>query len=265
MRNWTGWCLLAVGWFCLINIGCSGPASDGQAIGEVDRNDRTDVEENIKDASHRAADDHQSRHRSVSIDPAKIRFATFNIHMAREKSGEMANELASGDCEQAEKICKIIADVRPDVLLICELDQPGRSLSKFESYIRKTDSTLEFNYRFHAPFNTGEPSGVDFNNDGKSDGPADAFGFGKFPGQYGMVVLSRYPIDKKNVRTFQKFLWKDMPGMKWPTHPKTGKSFYSDKAKKIFRLSSKSHWDIPIQIGKQTIHFLVCHPTPPGF
>ena len=31
----------------------------------------------------------------------------------------------------------------------------------------------------------------------------------------------------------------------------------------IVRLSSKSHWDIPILIGKKTVHFLVSHPTPP--
>jgi hypothetical protein len=31
-------------------------------------------------------------------------------------------------------------------------------------------------------------------------------------------------------------------------------------------LSSKSHWDLPLQIGAgQTLHFLVSHPTPPSF
>jgi hypothetical protein len=32
------------------------------------------------------------------------------------------------------------------------------------------------------------------------------------PGQYGMVLLSRFPIDASSIRTFQFFLWKDMPG-----------------------------------------------------
>jgi hypothetical protein len=31
------------------------------------------------------------------------------------------------------------------------------------------------------------------------------------------------------------------------------------------RLSSKSHWDLPIRIGRKTVHFLVSHPTPPVF
>ena len=33
----------------------------------------------------------------------------------------------------------------------------------------------------------------------------------------------------------------------------------------MFRLSSKSHWDVPIRIGRETVHFLVSHPTPPVF
>ena len=32
-----------------------------------------------------------------------------------------------------------------------------------------------------------------------------------------------------------------------------------------FRLSSKSHWDVPLSIGGRTVHFLVSHPTPPVF
>jgi hypothetical protein len=33
----------------------------------------------------------------------------------------------------------------------------------------------------------------------------DALGFGRFPGQYGMLVLSRFPIDTSRVRTFRTF------------------------------------------------------------
>ena len=44
----------------------------------------------------------------------------------------------------------------------------------------------------------------------------DSFGFGAFPGQFGMAVYSRYPIDFRHIRTFQNFLWKDMPGAGLP-------------------------------------------------
>jgi hypothetical protein len=87
----------------------------------------------------------------------------------------------------------------------------------------------------------------------------DSFGFGLFPGQFGMVVYSKYPIDTSAVRTFQLFKWKDMPGNLVPT------PFYSPDEVDILRLSSKSHWDVPIQIVGKIVHFLVSHPTPPVF
>ncbi len=72
-----------------------------------------------------------------------------------------------------------------------------------------------------APSNTGIPSGFDLDNNGSIGGPNDAFGFGFFPGQYGMAVYSMHPIDFGNIRTFQLFLWKDMPGALLPDDPNT--------------------------------------------
>ncbi|CCH69661.1 hypothetical protein BN10_300002 [Phycicoccus elongatus Lp2] len=43
-------------------------------------------------------------------------------------------------------------------------------------------------YFFTAPSNTGIPSGFDLNNNGVVGGGDDDFGFGLFPGQYGMVT-----------------------------------------------------------------------------
>jgi len=74
-----------------------------------------------------------------------------------------------------------------------------------------------------------------------------------------------YPIDFDGVRTFQHFLWKDMPGALLPVNPATGESWYTDQELDVFRLSSKSHWDIPIDIKGRTVHFLTSHPTPPVF
>jgi hypothetical protein len=103
------------------------------------------------------------------------------------------------------------------------------------------------------------------NKDGVVGGPDDAFGFGFFPGQYGMVVYSQYPIAYDNMRTFQHFLWRDMPNAMLPINPNTGESWYDEGDLAVFRLSSKSHWDVPIVIGPKTVHFLVSHPTPPVF
>ena len=54
---------------------------------------------------------------------------------------------------------------------------------------------LRYPYVFFEPVNTGVPSGMDLDADGASDGPGDAWGFGAYPGQYGMALLSVHPID----------------------------------------------------------------------
>jgi hypothetical protein len=82
-----------------------------------------------------------------------------------------------------------------------------------------------------------------------------------------MAVYSRYPIAYDDIRTLQLFLWKDMPGALLPDDPNTPtpSDWYAPDALEVFRLSSKSHWDIPMDIGNKKVHFLVSHPTPPVF
>jgi myo-inositol-hexaphosphate 3-phosphohydrolase len=41
--------------------------------------------------------------------------------------------------------------------------------------------------------------------------------------------------------------------------------FYSPEEIAVLRLSSKSHWDVPIKVNGQTINLLLSHPTPPTF
>ncbi len=80
---------------------------------------------------------------------------------------------------------------------------------------------VDYPYSFVAPVNTGVPSGLDLDNNGAVGGPNDAFGFGFYPGQFGMAVYSKHPIDTRAVRTFQHLLWKDMPGALLPDDPTT--------------------------------------------
>jgi 3-phytase len=99
--------------------------------------------------------------------------------------------------------------------------------------------------------------------------PNDAWGFGTYPGQYGMAVFSRYEIQKEAIRTFQNFRWSRMPGALRPMRSNPGstelESYYPDAVWDQLRLSSKSHWDVPILIGGKTLHLIASHPTPPVF
>ncbi|HEY4606483.1 MAG TPA: endonuclease/exonuclease/phosphatase family protein, partial [Acidimicrobiia bacterium] len=160
-----------------------------------------------------------------------------------------------------------IQRARPDVLLINEFDFDPAAVDLFrDNYLEISQNgadPITYRYDFIAPSNTGVPSGFDLNNNGAVGGPDDALGFGFFPGQFGMLVLSKYPIVKS--RTFQNFLWKDMPGALLPVYPTTGEPWYTDEELDVLPLSSKSHWDLELKIGRDRVHFLVSHPTPPVF
>jgi hypothetical protein len=210
--------------------------------------------------------------------PSVVRFATFNASLNRSATGQLITDLSSPGNDQADTVAEIIQRTRPDVLLINEFDfddlgEGGSSLAaelfqdNYLSIEHGDADPIEYPYRFVAPSNTGIPSGFDFNNNGLVGGPDDAFGFGFFPGQFGMAVYSMFPIDEDAIRTFQLFLWKDMPGALLPDDPATPApaDWYSPAELDVFRLSSKSHWDVPIELGDRTVHFLVSHPTPPVF
>ncbi|HWN21556.1 MAG TPA: endonuclease/exonuclease/phosphatase family protein [Gaiellaceae bacterium] len=204
---------------------------------------------------------------------ADVRFATFNASLNRNFAGQLIADLSTPANLQARNAAETIQRVRPDVVLINEFDYDaaGVALRLFQdnylSISQNGSAPIHYPYRFAAESNTGIPSGFDLNNNGVVAGPDDAFGFGFFPGQFGMAVYSMHPIDPSGVRTFQKFLWRDMPGALLPDDAATATpaDWYSPAELDVFRLSSKSHWDLPILVGKKVVHFLVSHPTPPVF
>ena len=194
-----------------------------------------------------------------------LRAATFNASLNRGREGQLLADLATGKDAQIRAVAEIIQINSPDILLLNEFDHDdeGRGVDLFrEKYLevpQNGQSPAFYPYAFTAPVNTGVPSGLDLNRDGAVEGPDDAWGFGQFPGQYGMVVLSRYPILTDQVRTFQNLRWADMPQNLLPTE------FYGPEISPQLRLSSKSHWDVPVQIGTDVLHVLAAHPTPPSF
>jgi hypothetical protein len=216
-----------------------------------------------------------------------IRVATFNVSLYGEQSSEVLSRLRSGKDSQARHLAEIIQRVRPDVLLFNEIDYDaqGEVLCAFcEKYLAVPQHAskspagpgepIEYLHRFSAPVNTGRPSGFDLNRDGRvvdesgSDAyAADCWGYGRYEGQYGMAILSKFPIDKAAIRTFRNFRWRDMPGARLPDDPDTGQptDWYPAEALGEFPLSSKSHWDVPVIVNAQRVHLLASHPTPPVF
>ena len=218
-----------------------------------------------------AADD------GVSFGAKTLRVATFNASLSPFGQGGLEAQLADPADPQARAIAEIIQRVDPDVLLINEFNfdenegGESRALALFmENFLEVPQNgaaPVRFDHVFLAPSNTGVPSGFDLDNDGSVGGGNDAFGFGVFPGHFGMVLLSKHPILEDRVRTFRKFLWKDMPGALLPDDPATPapKDWYAAEELEVFRLSSKSHWDVPVKVAGRAVHMLASHPTPPVF
>ncbi len=209
-----------------------------------------------------------------------LRVATYNLSLNRNVEGQLVDDLSTPDNAQAKTVAEVIQRVNPDIVLLNEFDfdADGEAAELFrENYLEVSQGGADpvvYPYAYVAPSNTGIASGFDLNNNGAivtTPGAAgygdDAFGFGAFEGQFGMAVLSKYPIDTDAVRTFQHFLWKDMPGALLPDDPNTAApaDWYSAEELAVFRLSSKSHWDLPIDVNGRTVHALVSHPTPPTF
>lgn len=207
---------------------------------------------------------------SLSV-ASTLRVATFNTSLNRKEAGQLATELSEPGSEQAERVAAILQRVRPDIVLLNEFDHDAEGtalegfLTHYLSVGQHGEDPIEYAHHYTAAVNTGVPSGVDLNGDGKLSPGHDTFGWGMFPGQYGMLVLSRFPIDEAQVRTFQLFLWKDLPDARLPVDKVTKEPYYSDEALEVFRLSSKSHWDVPVMVGDRVIHVLASHPTPPVF
>lgn len=202
-----------------------------------------------------------------------IRVATFNASLARMGAGRLIVDLEAGKDRQVRNVVEIILRVRPDILLINELDYDpaGRALAGLAALLARGKESrgkqeldgIDYPVRHTAAVNTGVPSGMDIDGDGKIAGPGDAFGFGRFPGQYGMALLSRYPVAA--ARSYRLFPWARMPGAMRPVFP-GGRPFHRDEVWQALRLSSKSHWDIALDLpGERRLHVLAAHPTPPVF
>ncbi len=258
----------AAAWFLAAVLGllvaCGTPAQ--QSSGGAD------AANPVEDAQNEDAPEDAQEPDAVT-EPLVVRVATYNVSFHRAAQGQLATDLADPEHAQAKAVAEVIQRVRPDVLLLCEFDYDaqGQGLSRFaDNFLAVAQAqdveSIDYPHQMVFASNTGQPSGVDLDNNGQvvtepGSGAygGDSLGFGVFPGQYAFAVLSKYPLDRDAVRTFQNLKWSAMPDNMFPG------DFYSAEAAEVMVLSSKNHVDLPVQIDDQTLHFLLSHPTPPVF
>lgn len=151
---------------------------------------------------------------------------------------------------------QVIAAADPDILLLQGIDHDleGHALAALAALLDGVGAP--YPHRLSLPPNTGVPTGLDLDGDGRLGRPRDAQGYGRFRGQGGMALLSRFPLGP--VRDHSAFLWRDLPGGQ-------AQAVLSPEALEVQRLASVAAWEVPVTVGRIVLRLLTLHATPPVF
>ncbi|WP_123794034.1 endonuclease/exonuclease/phosphatase family protein [Pacificibacter maritimus] len=188
-----------------------------------------------------------------------LRVATWNAELSRKGPGILLRDIKAGKDPQVREALGHIAKIKPDVLLLTGVD------TDFDGWSAKALSGAlgafghEMPHVFSKLSNAGAETQRDLDKDGRTGQRQDAQSFGDFHGQGGLVVLSRLAIDKAEIRDFSSLLWKDLPHARFPVN------FYDQGDLEVLRLSSASHWDVPLIWNGTPLHLFAFYATTPVF
>lgn len=198
----------------------------------------------------------------VAADP--LRVATFNTELQRKGPGILLRDIVRGEDPQVDAVVAVFVEVNPDIAVLqgIDYDLDGKALAALQDAL--LEAGVAYPYRFSARPNTGIPTGLDMDGDGRRAEPRDAQSYGRFSGQGGMAVLSRYPILTDAVQDFTALLWRDFPGALLPHVD--GAPFPSSEAQAIQRLPTTAHWVVPVDVPDLgRVDLLTFHASPPVF
>jgi hypothetical protein len=191
-----------------------------------------------------------------------FRVAIYNAELARRGPGLLLRDIRDGD-PQVEAVARVVAHVDPDILLLIGVDWDLDGLALDALAARFAEAGAEYPHRFAPRPNRGLATGLDLDADGYLGDATDAQGFGRFSGEGGMALLSRFPIGE-DLRNFSDLLWRDLPGATLPQID--GAPFLPEEVLEVQRLSSSAHWDVPVILPSgEYIRIWAYHATPPVF
>ncbi|MFP7569427.1 endonuclease/exonuclease/phosphatase family protein [Marivita sp. S2033] len=167
----------------------------------------------------------------------ELRLALWHVPLSRDGPGLLLRDLQKRDPELAALAAALNnADADVIVLTKFDYDAAGAALAAFVEM-------LGGGYDFTLPLrpNSGIATDFDADADGRLGEPEDAQAYGRFPGQEGLAVLSRYPIHLEGVRSYNQLLWSEIPG----SHMSREDAGYGAQ-----RLSSGGHWVVPVNVAE---------------
>lgn len=166
-----------------------------------------------------------------------LRIATWNLDLSRDGPGLLVQAIASGKDAEVSVLLDGLTTLKPDVVLLTRIDHDLRLVAIGALQKRLAHMGAPYPFVYAPPSNRGLATGVDLDGDGRLNGYDDAQGYGRFTGDGGMAILSRYPI--KPIEDFSGFLWRDLPETRLKDVP--------EDVKGVQRLSSSGHWQIKVE------------------
>ncbi|MCZ8153917.1 MAG: endonuclease/exonuclease/phosphatase family protein [Rhodobacteraceae bacterium] len=178
--------------------------------------------------------------------------------LERPGPGLLLQDIDRGTDPQIAAALAVLIRLDADILVLTAVDHDPALLALRALARRLADQGLVYPH-LHAPRpNSGQPTGHDANGNGTTHDPADAQGWGRFPGAGGSAILSRLPLLTDRATDHSAFLWRDLPGhLMPPTDPALAT---------VQRLASHSHLQLPVALPNgETLTLLIWHATPPVF
>ena len=165
----------------------------------------------------------------------------------------LLQDIAKGNDPQILASLAVLSAVAPDLVVLTDFDHDldQQALSAFAA-------AAGMAHYFSLPPNTGLPTGEDIDGNGRLAEARDMQGYGRFLGDGGMAVLSRYPILTGQATDLSGLLWAEFPGATLPD-PMT------EAVAAVQRLSTTGHWIVPIAAPGGPVTLLASAHTPPVF
>ncbi|OIQ29258.1 MAG: endonuclease [Alphaproteobacteria bacterium MedPE-SWcel] len=194
-----------------------------------------------------------------------FRVATFNTELSRKGPGLLLRDLKRGQDPQLAATLATIVAADADILALQSLDWDLDHRALYALGDQLADAGLTYPYGFALPPNSGVPSGLDLDGDGRLGEAEDAWGWGRFSGQSGIALLSKYPILQEQAIDLTDLRWQHLPDHRMPLTGDGG-PFPSAEIAAELRLSSTNHWAVPVaRPDGPPLWVLSFHASPPVF
>jgi hypothetical protein len=162
-----------------------------------------------------------------------------------------------GEDAQIAAVIDVLVALDADIILLTDMDYDHGAVALNGLADALGAAGQPYGTRFALPPNSGVATGFDLDGNGRLGEARDAMGYGRFAGDGGMAILSRYRV-AEGVVDMSGFLWRDLPGALLPPD-------MTAEVMAAQRLSTTGHWAVPFAVGDQTLTLLAFHATPPVF